>query len=134
MNLIVDANIVFAVLIKQGISEDLLFDEQFTIYAPEFLFIEFEKYKSFLLTKTHRTEIEFIHVLSTIRNHIVLVPSQELEPFLDPANLISPDPRDIPYIALAIKLNAVIWSNDRLLKEKLPSYVKVYTTQELLKL
>jgi len=45
MDLIVDANVLFAALIKEGITEELFFVEQLHLYAPEFIFIEFEKYK-----------------------------------------------------------------------------------------
>ena len=48
------------------------------------------------------------------------------------AKEISPDPDDVPYLALALKLGCAIWSNDKELKKQ--SVVKVYNTQEILQL
>lgn len=57
MILVIDANIIFAVLLKEGITSDLIFKH--TLYAPEFIFEEFSKYKDYLKEKTNRTENEF---------------------------------------------------------------------------
>ena len=47
-----------------------------------------------------------------------LVPLDEFVSFVEKAEEISPDPKDMSYIALALKLNANIWSNDKDLKNK----------------
>ena len=51
MDLIVDANVLFAALIKEGLTSDLLFVDDFHLYAPEFLLVEFTKYKEEILRK-----------------------------------------------------------------------------------
>ena len=51
MYLIVDANILFAALIKQGKTDELLFVDHLHLFAPEFILIEFEKYKKEILQK-----------------------------------------------------------------------------------
>jgi predicted nucleic acid-binding protein len=43
---------------------------------------------------------------------------------------ISPDPDDVEYIAVALSIGCVIWSNDKDLKEK-QSEVKVFSTADL---
>ena len=55
MQLVIDANIVFAALIKAGSTADLITSPKLELYSPPFLFEEFEKYSSYLLDKTHRT-------------------------------------------------------------------------------
>ena len=45
MDLVIDANILFSILIKYGNNEDLLFQEDLHVFAPEFLFEEFENIK-----------------------------------------------------------------------------------------
>ena len=55
MDLVVDANVLFSVLIKRGKTEDLIFEEDLHLFAPEFIFEEFEKYKEDILKKTERT-------------------------------------------------------------------------------
>jgi len=51
MYLIVDANILFAALIKQGKTDELLFVDHLHLFAPEFILIEFEKHKKEILQK-----------------------------------------------------------------------------------
>ncbi len=58
MDLIVDANVLFAILIKKGKTEEIILEEDLHLFSPEFLFEEFEKYKDELLQKTKRTEKE----------------------------------------------------------------------------
>jgi len=40
MNLIVDANILFSALIKEGLTAELLISDKLQLFAPEFLFTE----------------------------------------------------------------------------------------------
>jgi len=58
---------------------------------------------------------------------------KEIEPFIEKAEKISPDPKDVPYLALALKLRCNLWSNDRDLKEK-QNTIQVYSTEELIKM
>lgn len=131
MDLIVDANILFAALIKKGRTADLLFAEEFHLFAPEFLFQEFSKFEKIVLEKTLRTKQEFDHLLDVLGRRITLIPAEEIRQFLPEARKISPDPKDTPYFATALKLNASLWSNDKELKRQ--KEIKVYTTQELLR-
>ena len=56
MDLVVDANILFAALIKEDITSELIFKLRLHLFAPEFILEEFEKYKEELKNKTGRTE------------------------------------------------------------------------------
>lgn len=47
------------------------------------------------------------------------------------AKKVSPDPDDVDFFALALKLDCPIWSEDRLLKEQ--EAVRVCSTSEILK-
>jgi len=60
---------------------------------------------------------------------VEFVPVIEFKDFLNEAKLICPDPDDVEYFALALKLNCGIWSNDKRLKKQ--SKVKVFNTKEL---
>jgi len=132
MDIIVDANILFAALIKDNVTAELLVRNDFHLYAPEFIFEEFEEYKELILKKTERTPDEFERFLNILQRRITLVPKEELIDFLDQAKRISPDQKDVPYIAVALKLRCPIWSNDKDLKEK-QNKVKIYHTHELLR-
>ena len=60
MDIVVDANILFAALIKSGKTEDLFFEPEIRFYAPEFIFEEFNKYEKVILKKTNRTKNNFL--------------------------------------------------------------------------
>ena len=51
MKLVVDANILFASLIKDSLTAELLVSDKLNLYAPEFLFDEFIKYKQLYMRK-----------------------------------------------------------------------------------
>ena len=131
MDLVVDANILFAALIKENITSDLLFKNDLHLYTSEFIFEEFGKYKELIKNKTGRTDEEFEEFFNSLQRRITIIPSEEIELFLKKAKEISPDIKDVPYVAVALKLNIAIWSNDRKLKEK-QNVVRVYSTEELM--
>ncbi|MEK6855687.1 MAG: PIN domain-containing protein [Nanoarchaeota archaeon] len=128
----VDANILFSALIKSGYTAKILFSPLCLFYAPEFIFIEFEKYEQEILEKTHRTREEFKEVLEIMKEIIKTVSIVEVLPHLDKGKVISPDEKDVVYFSLAIMLNCPIWSNDKKLKEQ--NIVKIYSTSELISL
>jgi len=68
MDLVIDANILFSVVIKNGATEEILFNEDLHLFAPEFLFEEFAKYRDILLAKTERTQQEFNKFLIVLKN------------------------------------------------------------------
>lgn len=132
MNLIIDANILFASLIKEGKTIEILLSPFFNFYAPEFLFEEFERYEKEILRKTHRNEEDFLEIFEKLKEMITIIPREDYKEKASLAEEISPDEKDFDYFALALKLNCAIWSNDRKLKEQ--NRVKVYTTEELVEL
>src|SRR3989338_4929811 len=118
MDLVTDANIIFAAIIKESKTHELIFDEKLHLFTTEFFFTEFGKHAKELQEKTGKSEEELNHLLDVLKKKIILVPLEELLPYLDEAEKISPDPDDVAYIALALKLKCAIWSQDRKLKEK----------------
>ena len=130
MDLVIDANILFAALIKKSITSDILFKHR--LYAPEFIFEEFKKYKEELKQKTQRTDEDFSQLLDLFERKEILIPKEEIDPFIKRAEKISPDQKDVLYIALALRLHASLWSNDKKLKEK-QNEITVYTTTDLFK-
>ena len=130
MDLIIDANILFAALITEGLSSELLFREDFQLYAPDYLFSEFEKYREYLKRKTRRSNDDFDELLEVLTRRISLIPIDEIQSYIGEAVKISPDVKDVPYVALALKLHIPIWSNDKALKRDLDSII-VYNTGDI---
>ena len=131
MDLVIDANSLFAALIKNGKSAEILLNVSCNFFTPEFILSEFEKHKVDIMTRTHRDLNDFMAVFNRIMEIVKVVPKEEIESFLDEADRISPDPDDVMYFALALKLKCGIWSNDGKLKE--PDMVKVYSTEDLIR-
>ncbi|MBI2541231.1 DNA-binding protein [Candidatus Woesearchaeota archaeon] len=133
MNLAVDANEIFAALIKESKTHELIFDKRLHLVTTEFFFAEFKKHSEEIREKTEKTEEELNHLLDVLKKNIAIVPLEELLPYVDEAEKISPDPDDVAYIALALKLKCAIWSQDRKLKEK-QNKVQVHTTEDLVRM
>ncbi len=129
MDLIVDANVLFAALIKDGVTANLMFIDRLHLYAPEYLLDEFEEYRSEILKKTHRPSDKFDEVLSEISARIHFVPINEFDSMIKAAEEISPDVDDSIYFALALKIGMPIWSNDTRLKKQ--SAVRIFSTTDL---
>ena len=132
MILVLDANILFSALIKDSLTAELIFNEDLKLYTCEFIIEEFFKYEKEIMQKTHRTREQFIIIMHQLRDIITVIHKEEYSHFIVEAEKFSPDPKDVMYFALAIKLGGNIWSNDKLLKNQ--NKVKVYLTSEIMQL
>ena len=132
MDLVIDANVLFAALIKDSFSYNILFSGKFHLFTPEYIFAELEKHKEEIMNKTERTTEEFFRLVETLKRRIVIVPLEELVPYVEEAEKLTPDSDDMAYFALALKLNCAIWSNDKKLKDQ--NKIKIYNTHELSKI
>ena len=131
MDLIIDANILFAALIRKGATVELMLDQNMHLFAPEFILDEFLKYQTEILDITKRTQEEFFPIFESLKQIITLVPLEEFKDYLPKAREVCPAPEDVQYFALALKLNCPIWTNEKKLKNQ--TQVKIYTTAELLR-
>jgi|SRR3989344_6288147 len=131
MILIIDANVLFSALIKDSLTTELIFNEELTLYTCDFILDEFHKYEQEIMKKTHRTREEFTTIMHQLKEIIAIIPQKEYSEFIPEAEKFSPDPKDVMYFALAIKLKGSIWSNDKQLKKQ--ERIKVYSTSEILK-
>lgn len=131
MELVVDANILFAALIKNSHTRHLLLSGKHTLYFPEFLLEELNEKAIELENKTGLTHEQLKELLNqfVLFASIQIIAMSEFSDFLGKAEKISPDPDDVPYFALALKLNCGIWSNDKKLKEQ--QTVRIHSTEEV---
>lgn len=136
MLLVVDANVVFSVLIKGGKTLDIFIlnraKKRFDFVAPEFLMVEVEKHAREIMKKTGLSIEDIRKVLDFLEKEIDFVSFEEFSEFSKKAEQISPDPNDFQYFALALKLNGAIWSNDKALKTQFA--VEVLSTGEVIKI
>jgi predicted nucleic acid-binding protein len=131
--LVVDANILFASLIKDSLTAELLVSDKLNLYAPEFLFDEFIKYEQYILEKTNRSKGDFEYFLNILREEIEIIPQNIITPLIEEAEKFSPDPKDTVYLACALAIDSKIWSNDKKLKDY-QKKIEVITTVELIQI
>ena len=132
MKLVIDANIIFAALIKGGLTAELIISNELQLFAPEFLLEEFSKYQNQILEKTHRSKENFGNFVRILKEYITFIPQKNITPFLEKANAFSPDPKDSVYLALALALKSAVWLNDKKLKKE-QNHIKVLSTEDLIK-
>ena len=137
MKVVIDANIIFSALIK-GNPIYIKILNNIDAYAPDFIFTELEKYEKRILKKTHSKQ-RMKEIIYKIFKKISIIPKVALSK----ANIKKAyelckdiDEKDTPYLALALELDAYLWTNDKKLTEKLrkKGFSKILTTDELLKI
>ena len=103
------------------------------LYTSEYCLKELRKHKEVIIQKCKISEKEFEELLNELQIFVKVIPLSEYKEkkYFEEAQKISPDPGDINILALALKLNCPIWSNDKRLKEQ--NIVKVYSTKEIIK-
>ena len=113
MPVIIDANIVISSLVAGNIA-DLIFSDKLKLVAPELLFIEIRKHKKELIARSQFSEQEFEIVLSVLESRIRIIPLEEFAKFIPMAEeLLNDHVKDVPYIALGLKLKYPIWSYEK---------------------
>jgi putative PIN family toxin of toxin-antitoxin system len=134
MEVVIDANIFIAALLKKGATRKLLLNDELVLYAPEYVIEELFDHLQEFETKSHLSRIaleELVKVL-IIESKMIVVPKDELQQYMKKADEISLDPDDVMYFATALKQNIGIWSNDKEMKEQ--KVINVYSTNDLVKL
>ncbi len=127
MRLVVDANILFAALVRDGLTRQLLFEHE--LLAPTLMLREFRKHRAVLERKTGLRD----HLLDELLS--LLIQGSGLR-FLEPsgrmlreAERFSPDKGDVDYLALCLDEGCDLWSNDKPLRGQ--ARVRVWSTEEL---
>jgi len=135
MRLVVDANVVVSSLLRSGVPfkvfalNSLL--NRFEFVAPDLLISETEKHKKELLRETKLPRDIFFDTMDFLVEEISIVPAEEFKEFVPMAEkMLSKHIKDVPYLALALKLNCPIFSGDKVLKRLSP--VRVCPPRELL--
>ncbi len=132
MHIVIDANVIIAMLIKPGKPVEIFFREDLEISAPEIIFEELRNHKETIIKKSHISDIEIEELLRLLRKRIISIPQKEFIDHIKVAEKICPDPNDVQYFALALHLNCPIWTNEKRLKEQ--SVIKIYSTHELIEI
>lgn len=80
MELVIDANIFIAAIISsEGKTRNLLFQNDIILFAPEYILMEFNKHKKYIIEKSKLSEENFGLALDLISSKIRFVPFSELK-------------------------------------------------------
>lgn len=131
MRLVVDANILFSFFNRKSAARDLILSGKLKPYSPGFILTEIEEHNKEILAKFSLTKAQYSIALNIAREFIVFVPLSDFEDKISEVLEASPDPKDVQYMALALKHGIPLWSNDKRLKEQ--AMVKVFSTKELIR-
>lgn len=134
MLVVVDFNVVFSALVSKGVSLEVFAKNRvlgkLEFVAPGYIHEEFLKDKYKLLELTRLSKEEFEKFFNLIKSQIKIVSESRFVDKLEQAESVNP--KDAPYIALALKMGCPIFSGDKELKEQ--SVVKVLSPRELLEM
>ena len=129
---VVDANILFSALLRDGTTRRLLLYGGLDLHTPETIWSEFERNRAYLLLKSAATEAAFDLLVDALHDRIAAVPLVIIREQMARAeeSLGKGNPLDAPYVAAALALGATLWTQDKSLLAKAP--VPVVTTAEVI--
>ncbi|MEK6927842.1 MAG: PIN domain-containing protein [Nanoarchaeota archaeon] len=139
MKLVLDSNILFTYFWGKSVLADLLNYKKLDVLSPEFALSEINKHEDEIIKKTGLTKKEFKDRYQELVSKITLVQLKDYEDYIKElarifSHLNEKDKEelflDIDFIALALKENCALWSNDLLLKKQ--NKVIVLSTKEVL--
>lgn len=132
MDLVVDANIIFSALIKDSHTRHFLLFGYNSLHVPDFVIEEIEEHMEEIRDKTGLSKKQLIQILDELmrESKIRKVDYSEIREFIPQAEKVSPDPDDVQYFALAMRLGCPIWSNDKKLKQQ--NVVQVLNSSEVI--
>ena len=110
------------------------------LYTPEYALEEIDKYREEIRRKTKITQEEFKEIRKELKIRIDFIALGEYQDFLKEIKLTKEITQreneeilnDIDFLALAIKFNYPLWSNDHLLKKQ--KQVAIITTKEIIEI
>ena len=119
MKIVVDTNIIFSGLLSpNGTISDLLLNssDTFDFYAPTFLVEELDNHKSKLLRLTGYSgkELDFLQRILFKKIDLIDLESIQQKTWDKAVELTkNVDENDAPFIALALELDAPLWTGDK---------------------
>lgn len=134
MRLVVDTNRIIAALIKNSTSRQILLSDKFEFLTVGISKLEIQRYKLDILESAGIDEETFNDIFMRLYSKISIVNDLTVESKFNDAKIIMDkiDPKDTPFIALALSLkNDGIWSDDKHFEKQ--DKIKIWKTDDLIK-
>jgi len=132
--IVIDTNILIGALVRDNsFKAHLLKNRRFLFFFPDYGLTEIEKFREYICLKREKdtTAPTFDYAIKFLLESVTVVPRQLYQDQISCAHMVMEkiDPKDTPFLALALHLECPIWSDDAHLKRQ--SLVPCYTTPEL---
>lgn len=130
---VVDTNILLSALISDSKTRSLVVNLDHQLVAPEDIHTEIKDYRGLIREKSGLDHESLETLLNTLFKYIQLVPTEELEPYLEEARneLAEVDEDDVVFLAAALAVDGSIWSDDKHFQQQ--DHVPVHTTSEIIR-
>ena len=138
MKVVVDTNIIFSALVrtKSAIGEIIINTENIRFFTSDYMHVELRNHYSKLKKASGLTDEDIAILQYKIFKNISsitfdIIPEQC---WLEAKQLVSGiDMDDLPFVALALYLDAYLWTGDKILYNglKTKGFEKIISTQEL---
>ncbi|PIN91343.1 hypothetical protein COU57_00865, partial [Candidatus Pacearchaeota archaeon CG10_big_fil_rev_8_21_14_0_10_32_14] len=106
------------------------FNQKLELVSPYYILDEFLEHINEISKKSKLSETDLKSFILLISTKIRFYEVEDYKDFVKDADKITKDKDDIDYIALALKLNCDIWSEDKKMKKQ--DKVNILTTDELI--
>lgn len=120
---VVDTNILFSALLRfPNTYANVIFEEDLAFYTPHFVIVELFKHKERIIQRSNLSETDILEILYRLIKNIHLVSEENISNISwKSAYQLTHDVdiKDTPFVALAIELEAELWSSDKKLKNHL---------------
>jgi len=137
LTIIVDTNVLIAMLIKDGIVRKIIINNPGEFITPDWCFNELWEHKD-VWNRNKLADNELTEILQELESYFILsVPRDDYEEFKKRASELIDDKDDIPILALALAVdNKGIWTfnTSDFKTDKIQEHVKILTTKDVLKL
>lgn len=133
MNLVVDTNILVSFFRSNPVNEIISNSKSLNLQllSPEYAIDELKKNKQDILKYSGPNSKQFNSKISELLKFINAIPKDSFKEFESQAEQLIHD-KDIPFFALALKINCPIWSNEPAFKEQ--SKVEILSNKDMIEL
>ncbi len=135
MDIVVDTNILFSFFRENPVRYIIINAKSLglKLFAPEYAIQELKNKINDLIKYTKVNSIKELEIIfENLEQNIETKPIDFFKEYKPEALKITPDEKDAPFFALALKLKCSIWSNEPRLKNQ--SIIKIYSTPDMKKL
>ena len=136
MTVVVDTNVLIAMLIKKGVVREVIINNPGEFITPEWCFEELWKHRD-VWNKKNQSEEELKYILSRLKRYIIIMDEKTYNNKLEEARKLIIDIDDAPLIALALSVeNEGIWTYNtkHFDKDSLKELVKILNIKDVIRM